>query len=114
MGLRHERDNGAKKNYDAVMNATEGECVKGVHMGDSPYLWRENNPHPYMDLDTPSEKFVPIPAMHSGEDSKTKRILKYVVIGLIVLFVICAFVMIWRGTPQTLYRGNTGRGHFFR
>lgn len=106
--------NGDIKNDDIGINSTEGEQLKGVHMGDSPYLWRENNPDPYRDADTPSERFVPTSAMYTGEDNKIKRILKYVMIGLIVLFVICAFVMIWRGTPQTLYRGDTGRGHFFK
>lgn len=97
---------------DAVIDSTEEECKKGVNMGNSPFLWQENSPNPY--TDSPSEKFVPAPVAHSGEVSKTKRILKYVAIGLLVAFVLITFVVIWMDAPQTLFRGDTGRGHFFQ
>ena len=113
MKNKHESDNMAKKNYESVMDDAKNEPTKGVHLGNSPYLWRENNPaHPY--ADTPCENFVPTPTMHSGEDSKLKRILKHVAIGLFVAFLIYTFVMICLDAPQSLFTGDTGRGHFFR
>ena len=89
------------------------ELRKGVRMGDSPYLMRENNPDPYRDAHVTSEKFVPLPEMHTGEESKTKRIFRCILIGLIVAFLITAFIAIYADVPQTLFRGDAGRGHFF-
>ena len=89
------------------------EPDKGVSMGDAPNLWPETNPSPYMDAHTPSEKFVPTPTMHSEDDSKGKKIIKYILIGVVAAFLIYVFVTIWNELPQTLFRGETGKGHFF-
>lgn len=103
MDLKHEKD-----------NVTNDESFKGVLMGDSPNLWPDNNPSPYMDTHTPSEKFAPMPTMHVIDDSKVKRILKYIGIGLLVAFIIYVFILICKDVPQTLFQGDSGKGHFFR
>ena len=97
---------------ETVTDSTEEVCKKGVNMGNSPFLWQENSPNPY--TDSPGEKFVPAPVTHAGEASKTKRILKYIAIGLLAAFVLITFVVICMDAPQTLFRGDTGRGHFFQ
>ena len=89
------------------------EPGKGVQMGNSPLVWPENSPSPYRNADTPSEKFVPTPVMEYGEDSNGKRILKYVIIGLLTAFVIYTLVSICIDSPQTLFKGDSGKGHFF-
>ena len=102
----------AKKNYESVMNDAKNEPTKGVHLGNSPYLWRENNPaHPY--ADTPCENFVPTPTMHSGEDSKTKRILKYIAIGLFVAFMIYALIAIIMENPNIFKLGDSSVRQYF-
>ena len=90
-----------------------GGPVKGVQTGNSPFVWPESNPSPYRDADTPSEKFVPTPVVETSEDSKVKRILKYAMIGLLVAFIIYTLVSICMDTPQTLFKGDSGKGHFF-
>lgn len=94
-------------------NVSGGESAKGVQVGNSPFVWPENSPSPYRNADTPSEKFVPTPVIEDGEDSNVKRILKYVVIGLLVAFVIYTLVSICIDSPQTLFKGDSGKGHFF-
>lgn len=79
-----------KKQYDAVMDGN-GDNGKGVHMYERPYLWRENNPvHPY--ADTPCENFVPTPTIHTGEDSKVKKIVKIGVLVALAAFMIYALI----------------------
>lgn len=99
---RQESNETAKRNYESAM-AGEEQTVKGVHYGQRPYLWRENNPvHPY--ADTPCENFVPTPTINAGEDelsaSKWKKILKYVLLGLFVGFMIYALVAQILETPE--------------
>lgn len=103
MDLKHEID-----------NATKNEPLKGVLMGDSPNLWPDNNPSPYTDTHTPSEKFAPIPTIYTSDDSIVKRILKYIGIGLLVAFIIYVFILICSDVPQTLFQGDSGKGHFLR
>ena len=91
----------------------KADASKGVQMGNSPYLWKENSVNPYTDA-VPSEKFVPTPSGDVGDDFKVKRIIWYAVIGLLVVFAVCVLIAIWKDTPQTLFRGDSGKGHFFR
>lgn len=88
------------------------EHIKGVHMGKRPYLWREDNPvEPF--VDTPCENFVPTPTMDSGEESQKKRIIKYVLIGLFVAFMIYAFIAILNDNSSFIELGKRGKGYFF-
>lgn len=101
--------NTESKKSNIVMEGSEG---KGVQMYKTPYLWRENNPaHPY--ADTPCENFVPTPTMHSGEDSKVKRIIKYVAIGLFVAFMIYALIAQILENPQIFGLGEIAKRQFF-
>ena len=101
--------NTESKKSNIVMEGSEG---KGVQMYKTPYLWRENNPaHPY--ADTPCENFVPTPTMHSGEDSKVKRIIKYVAIGLFVAFMIYALVAIIHENPNIFKFGDSSARQSF-
>ena len=105
-------DNFAKQTYDAAMGGQTEDTTKGVHLGQRPYLWREDNPvEPF--VDTPCENFVPTPTMNSGEDSKKKRIVKYVLIGLFVAFMIYAFIAILNDNSSFIELGKRGKGHFF-
>lgn len=111
MENRHESHNVAKKNYEAAMNDDAGP-VKGVQIEKRPYLWRENNPvHPYMD--TPCENFVPTPTIHSNDDSKVKRILKYVALGLFIAFMIYALIAIILENSGVFALGKIARRQFF-
>ena len=79
-----------KKQYDAAMDGS-GDNGKGVHMYERPYLWRENNPvHAY--ADTPCENFVPTPTIHTGEDSKVKKVIKIGLLVALAAFMIYALI----------------------
>ena len=111
MDSRYESHEVAKKNYESAMEG-RADTVKGVQLGNSPNMWRENNPvHPY--ADTPCENFIPTPTMHSGEDSKTKRILKYIAIGLFVAFMIYALIAIIMENPNIFKLGNSSVRQYF-
>ena len=104
----------ARKIYRESVGEEENINAKGVLMGDSPNLWPDNNPSPYTDTHTPSEKFAPISTIYTSDDSIVKRILKYIGIGLLVAFIIYVFILICSDVPQTLFYGDSGKGHFFR
>lgn len=111
--MKIEKDvNMDKDIHNAASDSNDRAVNSGSQMGNSPFLWRENSPNPY--TDSPGEKFVPVPVTHAGEASKTKRILKYIAIGLLAAFVLITFVVICMDAPQTLFRGDTGWGHFFQ
>lgn len=93
--------------------STEKKNERGVQIGDSPYLMPETNPNPFTDTHTPSEKFVPLPEIDTDEEPRSKRIIKYIAIGLLLIFVVITFIAIWNAVPQTLFEGDTGKGHFF-
>lgn len=86
---------------------------KGLYTGNSPYLSGEVTPQGYMDPDTRTERFAHFSTGYSVEESKGKRVMKYIIIGVVIVFLIAVFVAIWLENPQTLFRGDTGRGHFF-
>ena len=111
--MKIEKDvNMDKDIHNAESDSNDRAVNSGSQMGNSPFLWRENSPSPY--TDSPGEKFVPAPMANFDDVSKTKRILKYIVIGLIAAFVLITFIAICTDAPQTLFRGDTGRGHFFQ
>ena len=110
MNSQYENQNIVKKNF---LSGDDGDnTAKGVQMGKRPYLWRENNPvDPY--VDTPCENFVPTPTMHSGEDSKAKKIIKYVAIGIFVAFMVYALISIILEDPAIFKFGETSVSQYF-
>ena len=74
-----------KKQYDAAMDGS-GDAGKGVHMYQTPYLWKENNV--VIERDNPTENFVPTPTIGGSEEAHEKSPVKrWIKIGLLVLFV---------------------------
>lgn len=79
------KDDLGRKQYDAALNENEGS--KGLHMGNRPYLWREENPVDPV-IDSPCENFVPTPTIHTGDESS--RMKKTIKIVLLVAFIALA------------------------
>lgn len=91
-----------RRQYDAAMDGN-GESGKGLHMYRRPYLWRENNPITIRD--NPAENFVPTPTIHTGEDSKAKKIIKIGVLVALAAFMIYALIAQILETPEIFKLG---------
>ena len=94
-----------KKNYDAAMNG-DTSAGKGVHMYETPYLWKEDNIA--IETDNPTENFVPTPVINTGDDSKNtvKKIVKIALIVLLIGFMIYALIANIIEDPGHLGIGN--------
>ena len=106
-------NNLGRRQYEAAHDGGSYDG-KGLHMGERPYLWREENPVDPV-LDTPCENFVPTPTIHTGDDSSpAKKALK---IGLLVAFialVIYAGIAMLIENPALFGLGEVSFDKFFR
>ena len=102
----------AKKNYDAAMDGNE-DTVKGVHMCESPYLWKENNVA--IERDNPTENFVPTPVINVGDDtgSKAKKFIKIALIILLVGFMIYALIANLIENPDFFRNWRLSKNRYF-
>lgn len=102
--------NMGRKQYDAAMDGT-GNAGKGLHMYESPYLWKENNIA--IEKDNPTENFVPTPTINAGDEASPAK--KAIKIGLLVVFIafmIYAFVAILMENPS-VFGFQEGVGGFW-
>ena len=100
-----------KKQYDAAMDGT-GNNGKGVHMYESPYLWKENNVA--IERDNPTENFVPTPTINAGDEASPAK--KAIKIGLLVAFIafmIYACIAILLENPAIFKWGEVTADKFF-
>lgn len=100
-----------KKQYDAALDGS-GNSGKGVHMYESPYLWKENNIA--IERDNPTENFVPTPTIHTGEElSPGKKALKIGLLVAFIAFMIYAFVAILLENPAVFGWNEISINKFF-
>ena len=95
-----------RKQYDAAMNDSDYSS-KGAHIYKSPYLLKENNVA--IELDNPTENFVPTPTIYTGEGSKLKKAIKIALFVLIGAFVVYGVVSILTGGAEAWGLGEVAK-----
>ena len=83
------QNDAAKKNYDAAMS---GQSRKGVEYFEKPHLWDEERPCD-MVADSPTENFVPMPTVNTGDGFSTYSIVKKIAIiaGIVIAVAVVGF-----------------------
>ena len=101
---RDLQNDAAKKNYDASLN---GENRKGVDFFEKPHLWDEERP---CDIkDTPTENFIPMPTINTGDGfsgySTAKKIGIIAAIAIVVIVIaVCAVTFFMDGGGKVFTR----------